>query len=219
MAERVTGEWPLPPDVREEDITFFRLYGPWQSFTIPELKSLFDPIGISWWIAGGHAAEAFHQSPRHHEDIDVSIFRSHVPELRKAVEGRYHVWSVGHGTLRPVNDEFPEPADDADQVWLRAHALAPWRADVLLNPDRDGNWLSRRDPSFSAPLEQVTWLRDGVRYLKPEIVLAFKARRVRPKDEHDFGAIVPRLDAAAIAWLRDSIIRCERPDHPWLERL
>jgi hypothetical protein len=204
---------------RLEDEEFFRRYGPWQPLTIAEAKALFDPIGIPWWIAGGQAAEAFHLRPRSHDDVDISMFRKHLPELRRAVEGVYHVWSAGSGALRPVDDRFPEPADDADQVWLRAHALAPWRADVLLNPDDDGDWLSRRDRSFSAPLDEVTWERDGVRFLNPEIVLCFKARFLRPKDEHDFAAIVPLLDDRARDWLADYIERCEQPGHPWLGRL
>jgi hypothetical protein len=207
------------PETEDEDAEFFRRYGPWEPLTIAETKDLFDPIGIPWWIAGGRAAEAFHQTPREHEDIDVSMFRKHIPELRQAVDGVYHVWSAGSGALRPVDDRFPEPADDADQVWLRAHALAPWRADVVLNPDNDGDWVSRRDRSFSAPLGEVTWERDGVRYLNPEIVLCFKARQRRPKDEHDFAAILPLLDNRARAWLADYVERCEQPDHPWLVRL
>jgi hypothetical protein len=204
---------------KAEDEAFLRMYGPWEPLTLAEAKQLFDPIGIPWWIAGGQAAEAFHQSPREHEDIDISMFRKDLPALRRAVDGVYHVWSAGSGALRPVVDRFPEPPAESDQVWLRAHALAPWRADVVLNPDRDGAWVSRRDTDFSAPLDEVTWERDGVRYLNPEIVLSFKARQLRGKDEHDFAAIVPLLDDGARAWLADYIERCERPDHPWLARL
>jgi hypothetical protein len=204
--------------VSDEDAEFFRVYGPWEPLTLAEAKDLFDPLGIPWWIAGGLAAEAFHGVAREHEDIDISMFRKDLAVLRPAVEGRFHMWSAGDGALRPVNDRFPEPASNADQVWLREHALAPWRADVVLNADDDGRWISRRDPDFRAPLEQVTWERDGIRYLKPEIVLSFKARLSRPKDEHDFAAIVPRLDSDARAFLADYLARRE-PDHPWRARL
>jgi Aminoglycoside-2''-adenylyltransferase len=204
---------------RLEDEDFFRRYGAWEPLTLAEAKELFDPIGIPWWIAGGHAAEAFHGQPRPHEDIDVSMFRKDLPELRRAVDGVYHVWSAGSGALRPVIDRFPEPHPESDQVWLRAHALAPWRADVVLNPDDDGAWVSRRDPAFSAPLDGVTWERDGIRYLNPEIVLSFKARLRRRKDEHDFAAIVPLLGDERRDWLVDYLERCEEPGHPWIDRL
>ena len=46
---------------------------------------------------------------------------------------------------------------------------------------------------------------DGIRYLRPEIVLSFKARAHRPQDEADFEAVLPLLDdvAAAMAARRD----------------
>ncbi|NUO34083.1 MAG: hypothetical protein HOQ27_03255 [Dermatophilaceae bacterium] len=40
--------------------------------------------------------------------------------------------------------------------------------------DVDGRWQSKRDPSFTAPLERVTWGRDGVRHLAPGLVLSHK---------------------------------------------
>jgi hypothetical protein len=107
---------------------------------------------------------------------------------------------------------------DADQVWLRAHALAPWRADVLLNPDQDGRWVNRRDRAHVAPLDAVTWERAGIRYLNPEIVLAFKAKHVRPKDQHDFAAAAPLLDARAREWLSQYLHR-KHPGLDWLQRL
>jgi hypothetical protein len=205
------------PDLTPEELAFQRLYGPWEHYPPARARELFEPIGIDWWIAGGYAIEAFTQVPRPHEDIDVSIFRCDVPALRTALEGRMHIWSAGDG-LRPVDDDHPEPRDVADQVWLREHALSPWRVDVVLNPDRDGRWVSRRDPEFDAPLDEVTWAGDGVRYLRPEIVLSFKARLARPKDERDFAVTLPMLDDAARTWLADYLARKE-PDHPWRQQL
>jgi hypothetical protein len=206
------------PDLAPEELAFQRRYGPWSAYAPAEAKEVFDGIGIRWWLAGGYAVEAFTGVPREHEDIDVSIFRRDVPALRRALEGRLHLWSVGSGSLRPIDDRFPEPAVDADQIWLREHALAPWRADVVLNPDDDGHWVSRRDPSFAAPLDDVTWERDGIRYLRPEIALAFKAKLARPKDERDFIVALPLLDDAARAWLADYLARME-PDHIWRRAL
>lgn len=204
-------------DLSEDELTFQRLWGPWEHYSPEQAQALFDPIGIDWWIAGGYAIEAFTGISRSHEDIDVSMFRRDVPALRTALEGRLHIWSAGDG-LRPVDDTFPEPRDVADQVWLREHALSPWRADVLLNPDLEGRWVSRRDRSFDAPLVDVTWSRDGIRYLNPEIVLAFKAKLARPKDERDFAVALPMLDVRARVWLADYLGRCE-PGHSWRQRL
>ena len=186
--------------------------------TVPEAAALLDPLGIPWWVSSGVALEAFHGVPRPHDDLDVGVFRRDLPILRAALGQRFHLWSVGSGMLRPITPETPDPHPESDQVWLREHALAPWRLDMLLNPDRDGAWVFRREPSFVAPLADVTWRSDGVRYLRPEIALAFKAKRTRAKDDADFAAALPRLDAPAVAWLAAFLDRAA-PGHPWRERL
>jgi hypothetical protein len=208
----------LAADEAMEDAAFFRWYGPLDPFTLDEVRTLFDPIGVDWWIAGGRAAEAFHGVPRTHEDVDVSVFRRDIATVNQALKDRWHLWSVGASGLRPLDERHPEPADDADQVWIREHALAPWKADVVMTRDWDGRWQSRRDPDLVAPLHEVTWERDGVRYLNPEIVLSFKARQMRSKDEHDFAGIAPRLDDDARTYLAGFLDRFH-PDHPWRSQL
>lgn len=205
-------------DLEPEELAFQRLYGPWRPFSVQEAEAVFASLNIPWWITGGHAIEAFTGVEREHEDIDVSVFRRDLDQLRTGFKNRYHVWAAGPGGLCPLDDAQMTMPERADQVWLREHALAPWRVDVQLNPDRDGAWVSRRDRGFAAPLDEVTWSRDDVRYLRPEIVLAFKAKLARPKDERDFAAAEPLLDAKARAWLRDYLTRCE-PENPWLARL
>jgi hypothetical protein len=79
--------------------------------------------------------------------------------------------------------EKPEVPDTADQVWLREHALAPWRYDVVLNPDPRRALGVRRDPSLDFDLDEITWIADdGIRYLNPEMALCYKARLDRRKD-------------------------------------
>ena len=110
----------------------------------------------------------------------------------------------------------PELPEWADQVWLREHAWQPWVADVVASPDEDGRWVFRRDPTFTAPLDEVTWVdADGIRYMNPEIALAYKAKLTRPKDEADLAAALPRLDDDQRRWLRETVARLH-PDHRWL---
>jgi hypothetical protein len=55
----------------------------------------------------------------------------------------------------------------------------------------------------------------GVPYVRPELTLLFKSRHRRERDEVDFEAALPLLDAAArtrlVAWLPE--------DHPWRNRI
>ncbi len=71
-----------------------------------------------------------------------------------------------------------------------------------------------------APVDDVTWVADdGIRYLRPEITLHFKARFQRPKDERDLEVALPLLTEDRRAWLHEAITATEGPDHPWLPRL
>jgi hypothetical protein len=44
---------------------------------------------------------------------------------------------------------------------------------------------------------------DGIPYAQPEIVLLFKAKAARQKDDDDFARVLPFLDAPRHSWLRD----------------
>jgi hypothetical protein len=68
-------------------------------------------------------------------------------------------------------------------VWIREHALAPWAVDFVVLDDRDGGWVWKHDPNVVMSVRNSTWLNaDGVRFARPEIVLAHKARWRNPKE-------------------------------------
>lgn len=212
MGRVMTEELLWDPD---EEYAFERLFGPWRSLTPAEVAELMDGFRGPWWLAGGHAIEAFTGVPRRHEDADVCFFGRDLPELRRHCEGRYHLWSNHGGTLRPLDDQHPEPLAPLSQVWIREHALAPWIVDGLITPDDGGRWVSKRDPEHVVDLDEVTWVAsDGVRYLAPEVVLLYKASADRPKDRRDLEVTWPLLDDARREWLRKSVERLH-PAHPW----
>ena len=78
-----------------EELDFQRRYGPVEPATRAEAKEFFGGLGLDWWVAGGWSIEAFTGVPRHHDDLDVSFWRRHVPELVRYADGRYHVWAAG----------------------------------------------------------------------------------------------------------------------------
>ncbi|QNE17683.1 hypothetical protein F1D05_06925 [Kribbella qitaiheensis] len=202
-----------------EELKFQRLYGPVEAATRDEAKEFFGGLGLPWWVAGGWSIEAFTGVPRHHDDLDVSFWRREVPALVQYAEGRYDVWSAGSASIFPLTVDKPEMPDTADQVWLREHALAPWKYDVVLNPDRDGRWVFRRDPTLDYDLDEITWIADdGIRYLNPEMTLAYKAKHDRPKDRRDLEVTLPLLSAPQRGWLADMVHHLH-PDHAWLEQI
>jgi hypothetical protein len=202
-----------------EDAEFYRWYGAWRPLDPRGVALLMDGFDRPWWLVGGWSIEAFTGAPREHEDVDLSILACDVPALRAHLGDAWTPWSNHGGTLRPLSDRFPEPFDPTSQIWLRRDASSPWEVDLPITPDRDGLWTSKRWDAHVAPVEEVTWLaNDGIRYLRPEITLHFKARLGRPKDDRDLDITWPLLTEDRRAWLLEALVATEGPDHPWLRR-
>lgn len=187
-----------------EETAFLRRWGPWAHLSPREAAAFLAGFDRPWWVSGGWAIEAFTGVRRRHEDVDVTIFRSDVPALLAHAGERFHLWAAGSRTLRPLEPGTAELPEWADQVWVREHALAPWLFDVVTNRGDASAWEFKREPSYVRPLAEVTWVAaDGVRYLRPELVLAHKVALGRPKDLRDAAVAEPLLDAPARAWLED----------------
>lgn len=207
-----------------EDHYWERLYGAYDCFDPPQMADFMSGFDRPWWIVGGWAIEAFVlQSgggpPREHEDIDVSILTCDVPALRAHVGDSWQLWNIADGAMRPLIDRWPDVQHPESQIWARRDATSPWVFDLPLTPDRDGLWTNKKLPEHVAPVEEVTWVADdGIRYLNPEIVLMFKARLRRTKDDRDLERAWPVLDEPARRWLRRTVEQLF-PDHAWLPRL
>jgi hypothetical protein len=205
-----------PAEVAEDE-EFFRWYGDWAPLDPDGLAAFMDGFERPWWIVGGWSIEAFTGAPREHEDVDLSILACDLTAFREHVGEEWNLWSNHGGTLRPFNDRHPEVLDVQSQVWVRRSAADPWVIDLPITPDRDGLWTSKRDPDHVAPLDDVTWVADdGIRYLRPEITLLYKAVLHRPKDDRDLAVTWPLLGAEQQAWLRDAVRR-SYPGHAWVE--
>ena len=207
------------PEERAEDTAFEALYGAWAPLEPSALARELDGFDRPWWVVGGWAIEAATGYRREHEDTDVSLLACDVSAFVDFVRDRWHVWNNVGGVLHPLGDRWPTVEEPASQLWLRADATSPWVVDIPLTPDVDGRWSNKHLPGHVAPLEEVTWRADdGIRYLLPEIVLLYKARLRRAKDEPDFDAALPVLDARARTWLRGAL-ETVVPGHPWRDRL
>ncbi|MEI2732495.1 MAG: hypothetical protein V9G08_10960 [Dermatophilaceae bacterium] len=231
------GAWPdhpdaepdEPPPSRQPDTWFrrdnlaaaakHRLYGAWEPLPFVELSALLSGWARPWWLCGGRALEAYTGVSRPHRDLDVAFFAGDLGTLRAHLGDRYHLWSAGSGTLRPVTDEYPDLHSESGQVWLREHACTPWVADLYASPGDPSCFRLDFYPDFHAPLDAVTWLReDNVRVLNPEVVLGFKARLRRGQDETDLDTALPLLSGRAVERLRLLLLALDR-SHPWLARL
>jgi len=202
-----------------EDAEFYRWYGAWAPLDPAGLAALMEGFDRPWWVVGGWSVQAFTGVRREHEDIDLSILACDVPAFRAHLGADWTPWSNDSGTLRPLSDRFPEPPRADSQIWVRRDAASPWVVDLPITPDVDGAWSNKRWAAHVCPVEETTWVAgDGLRYLRPEIALHFKARQGRDKDLHDLEAAWPLLSAEQRRWLRTAIGETEGPDHEWLRR-
>lgn len=204
---------------QDEEERFQALYGRWRPMTPAEFAHQMDGFDRPWWLVGGWAVEAATGLRREHEDLDVSILVQDVPEFVEFMRGRWHVWNNVGGVLHPLGDRWPTVDEPRSQLWLRADATSPWVVDIPLTPDIDGQWTNKMITDHVAPVEEVTDVDPaGVRFLRPEIVMLYKARHRRPKDLLDLDAVLPMLSQDRLNWLRAAVARHD-PDHPWLTRL
>lgn len=97
----------------------------------------------------------------------------------------------------------------------------PAQLEFLLNEvDPTGRvWVFLRDPRVTRPVEQVIQTaEDGVPIFSPVVALLYKAKDLRPHDEHDFRLVRDMLDAGDRLWLRQAL-EVAYPGHQWVERL
>lgn len=207
------------PEERREEDEFQALYGRWASLTPAEVADMLTGFDRPWWVVGGWAIEAATGHRREHEDTDISMLACDVPALVSFLGGDWHVWNNVGGVLHPLGGQWQTVEEPGSQLWLRKNALSPWVLDIPLTPDRDGRWSNKRDPDHVADIAEVTFTADdGICYLRPEIVMSYKAALARPKDDLDLAATLAVLTPSGRAWLRDALTR-QDPDHRWLPRV
>ena len=93
------------------------------------------------------------------------------------------------------------------------------RLDVFREPWEGDSWVIRRDPRIRLPVAR-TYARseEGIPYLRPEIVLLFKAGASAEKDEADLEVTLPLLGPSQRRWLRE-VLALAHPGHAWLDVL
>lgn len=201
-----------------------RIYGPFVERTPADAAALFAGYPGRWWIAGGHAIEAFTGVSRPHGDLDPSIPRHELPLLRRHLVGKRDLWAANQERFTVLLPDDIDGTDedqldpDCENVWVRRSGADPWEFDIILMAVDGDRWVFKRDSRISLPYADITWVKDGIRYLRPEIQLLHKARGLRDKDQADFDAAWPLLDASAARWLRDAVALAH-PDHPWLAQM
>lgn len=186
---------------------------PWEAWTPAQITERLAGVPVPWCVAAGWALELFAgQVSREHEDLEIAVpaagfaaVRAALRDLEFEVAGSGHLWPVDS----PAFEVF-------HQTWGRDPGTGTYRVDVFREPHDGGIWICRRDESIRLPYDEVIRRSaDGIPYLAPRIVLLFKAKHARPKDNADFAAALPRLGARERGWLT-SALELAHPGHPWI---
>jgi hypothetical protein len=197
----------------------------WHPLSPTDLAPDLFGLPLPWWIGGGWAIDLFvGGGTRPHADLDIVVLRRHAPVILTDIAHRWRPFSTGRPTdsgLQPwqaAHDVGPESSTNS--VWVARRDADTWAFELILADDDAGRWVFRRDRRIGRPVAELGWLtEDGLLVLQPEVQLLFKARDIRPQDQHDFEVALPHLPAGRCTWLADAIDLHLGPRHPWLPPL
>jgi hypothetical protein len=176
-------------------------------------------VAAPWCVAAGWAIDLFLGGvPREHEDLEIAVPAAHAAEVFAALDPlEPYVARVGRALPLSEAAEFLDAG--VHQTWMLERERPCWRLDVFREPSDGQTWICRRDESIRMGYDELIERTDtGIPYLRPDVVLLFKAKHARPKDDGDFEAALPRLAAARREWLREAL-ELVHPGHRWLPEL
>jgi hypothetical protein len=189
----------------------------WDAWHPAELARRLASVGRPWCVVGGWALDLWHgRVTRAHHDLEFTVLREDVDCFRRALEGM-DFYTVKDGVFQFLADDA-EVDPTVGQIWCWDMSASRWRVDMMIEPGTPDTWVCKRDHAITLPrAEAVLHSSDGIPYLAPAAILLLKAKHLRPKDEVDFEAALPKLNTKEQTWLNASIAKLH-PGHPWIER-
>jgi hypothetical protein len=190
----------------------------WDAWTPQEAARRLAGIDVPWRISAGWAIDLFlGRERREHDDLEIGVPADRFGEIAAALP-ELEFFVVSRGVAEPVA-EAGDRLTTSHQTWGLDRRANVWRIDVFREPHDGDQWLARRDESIRLPYDElIEHTADGIPYERPEVVLLFKAKHSRAKDEADLAAVLPLLGPERRKLLAGWIERVH-PGHFWLPDL
>jgi hypothetical protein len=180
------------------------------------MYTLMSEFNRPWYIAGGWAVDLYHgKVTREHEDIEIMVFREDQFFLKEYLN-QWDIYKVEDNQLKPWGTEFLNlPVHEVHAFNRKSDE----KFEILLNETEKLEWKYRRDVRVKLPLMEVgRYTESGIPFLRPEIVLLYKSKNIRLKDENDFMEIKDKLSLDQKRWISNALT-LQDPNHHWLEEL
>ncbi len=188
----------------------------WSPWSPDELYERIGSSDLIWAVVGGWALDLWHgRQTRTHEDLEFTVLQKQADECRLLLAG-LRFYNVRDGVLKYQSDEAPIESD-IWQLWGCDQDV--WRVDMMIERGDENTWVYKRDPSLRMPrLAAVKRNASGIPYLAPHLVLLFKAKHLRDKDQQDFDEALPKLTDRERADLLN-LVQIHQPGHIWINAL
>jgi hypothetical protein len=187
----------------------------WSPLLVPDTIRLFAKAPFAWGLAGGFAIEQFVGHPlRSHSDVDVLIFRDNQLLLQQWLN-EWHLFAADPpGELREweTGEYLPIGIND---IWGHAQNNQCWQIQLMLMEVTGDTWYSRRNDSVRGHRNDLIVQYAGVPCIRVEVLLLFKSKNIRPKDDVDFHACLPKMTARSKQWLSKTLGVLYPDGHQW----
>lgn len=185
----------------------------WAPLSIAQTSELLSDIGARWWLSGGAALDHWLGSPiRERANIDVSTTTSELASLVSGLGSHVSAWvTSGDGIVAWADADHD---GDLHPVQVYDKAQDAWVLRINVEDGIDRAWLYRRDPRLQLPWPRAVLDVGGIPTGAPEVQLVWKALRPRPEDDVDKDAVLPHLDAEAVAFYEQALLRIH-PHSTW----
>ena len=187
----------------------------WNPLSVTEVTRLFANAPFAWGLAGGYAIERFVGQPiRSHGDIDVVVFRDNQILLQTWLQE----WSIyaadPPGELREwEGGEYLPPG--INDVWGHRKNLQYWQIQFMFMEVTGDTWYSKRSNLVRGLRNDHIVRYGGVPCVRVEVLLLFKSKNRRPKDNADLQACLPKITPSSKQWLSMNLQRLYPDGHSW----